>query len=92
MARVFLEYLMPVLLPTALYALWLIWQRRRAATAGTAVPAWQEGPWFWLIVAGFALAFLAVLATVLLSGHRPGETYVPPMIKNGKVVPGHFGN
>jgi len=41
MARVLLEYLMPVLLPTALYALWLIWQRRRAATAGTAVPAWQ---------------------------------------------------
>jgi hypothetical protein len=92
MARVFLEYLLPVLLPTALYALWLIWQRRRAATAGTAVPAWQEGPWFWLIVAGFALAVLAVVAIALLSGNRPGETYVPPMIKNGKVVPGHFGD
>lgn len=90
MARVVLEYLLPFLLPTALYALWLVWQRRNAATAGTAVPAWQEGPWFWLVMAGAALVLAAIVASILLSAHTPKGKYVPPVLKDGVVVPGHF--
>ena len=90
MVRVALEYLLPFLLPTALYALWLHWQRRHAATAGTAIPAWQEGPWFWLLAAGAVLAVLALVATIVLTGAAPGAKYFPPALENGTVVHGHF--
>jgi hypothetical protein len=90
MLRAVFEYLVPFLLPTLLYALWLIWQRRRAAAGGARVPAWQEGPWFWLVIAGFALAFLAFVASALLLGHAPGARYIPPQLRDGTVQPGHF--
>jgi len=90
MARIFVEYLVPLLLPTALYALWLAWQRRGAAAAGNAPPAWQEGPWFWLAMAGAAFAFAVIVATILFASETPKGKYVPPALKNGVVVPGHF--
>jgi len=90
MIRIIVEYLLPFFLPTALYALWLLWQRRQAATAGTALPEWQEGPWFWLVAAGAVLAVTAIIATILLSGAPPAAKYVPPSLENGTVVHGHF--
>lgn len=91
MARILIEYLLPIVLPTALYAAWLAWRRKRAiATGAASVPAWQEGPWFWCILAGVGLALAVFVATALLSGHPPGAKYQPPHVVNGRVVPGEF--
>jgi len=90
MVRILLEYLLPFFLPTALYAAWVFWQRRRAASVGGAGPAWEEGPWFWLLAAGAVLAVSAIVATIVLSGAPPGAKYVPPVLEDGKVVHGHF--
>ncbi|MFI4986282.1 MAG: DUF6111 family protein [Alphaproteobacteria bacterium] len=90
MVRIVIEYLLPFLLPTALFALWLVWQRRRAATLGAPLPAWQEGPWFWLALSGLALVLAAMIATAFLSGYAPSSQYTPPAFKGGEVVPGQF--
>ena len=90
MLRVLFEYIVPMALPTAVYLLWLAWQRRRAAGAGTRVPDWQEGPWLWLIGAGLALTIAAMVATALYAGYAPGSHYVPAATKDGRIVPGHF--
>lgn len=93
MARIFIEYLLPIILPTALYAIWLAWQRRRAIAMGAArVPAWEEGPWFWCILAGVALSLVVFVVTALFWGHPPGAKYQPPQVINGRVVPGQFGD
>ena len=91
MARILIEYLLPIVLRTALDAAWLAWQRKRAIATGAArVPAWQEGPWFWCILAGVVLVLAVFLATALLSRHPPGAKYQPPHMVNGRVVPGQF--
>ncbi len=92
MVRIVIEYLLPLILPTALYALWIAWQRRRAAAAGAVEAELQELPWFWLILAGLALAIAAMIGTAFLSGYAPGAHYTPPSVKGGEVVPGQFKN
>lgn len=90
MLRIFFEYLLPLVLPTMVYALWLRQERKRAAAAGTEVPRWQEGPWFWLALAGIVLSVAAFVVTAIFWGHEPGASYTPAEIKNGQVVPGQF--
>jgi Family of unknown function (DUF6111) len=90
MARVLFQYLLPIVLPTAIYLLWLAHRRRRAAAAGTAVPAWQKGPWFWLIVGGLAISAASFVTGALLSGHSPSGKYVPAEVKDGRVIPGQI--
>jgi hypothetical protein len=90
MARILFEYLLPLLLPAALYALWLAWQRKRAATAGGRVPAWQEGPWFWLALGGAGLTLAGFVLTALFWGYEPGSVYQPAKLERGQVKPGEF--
>ncbi|HUC63194.1 MAG TPA: DUF6111 family protein [Alphaproteobacteria bacterium] len=90
MVRILLEYLLPLALPTAIYALWLLRERRRAATAGAAVPGWEEGPWFWLALGGIALTAAVFVATALIEGYAPGSHYTPAEMEHGTIVPGQF--
>jgi len=90
MLRALFQYVVPIVLPTAVYVLWLAYRRRSAAAAGTAVPTWQKGPWFWLIMAGFALSAASFVSGALLSGHAPGSKYTPAEVKDGRVVPGQL--
>jgi heme A synthase len=90
MARILFEYLLPLLLPTAIYALWLARERRRAATAGTTARAWEDGPWFWLALGGIALTAAVFVTSALVEGYRPGFHYTPAQMENGKIVPGQF--
>jgi hypothetical protein len=87
MTRIVLTIVVPLLLPTALYVLWLVTARRGALTR-TGVP-WRGLPWPWLAVAGVALTALVLVAiSVGLGGGQQG-TYVPPHVENGRIVPGH---
>jgi hypothetical protein len=82
MGRVFLTIIVPLLLPTALYAVWRILVGKQIN-----VPA----VWVWLAVAGLALAS-AMLVFVSVDFGQPKEgQYVPPHVTpNGNVVPGHI--
>ena len=80
--RFFITYLLPLLLPLAIY-LMVVW-----ATRGQS-PGWlDETPWLVLIAAGVALTALSLLGWSLLSGAPPNEVYVPPHLEGGEVVPG----
>lgn len=79
--RIFLTYVVPLLLPTVVYLLWL----RFAPPSGE-----ERGvPWLWLAGAGVVLAAI-VLAGLALSGGSPDGIYVPPHVENGKIVPGQI--
>jgi hypothetical protein len=88
MTRVVLTIVVPLLLPTALYLLWLV-TAGRAKLARTGSP-WHGLPWPWLAVAGVVLTALVLVAvSVGLGGSRQG-TYVPPHVEDGRIVPGHI--
>lgn len=90
MARIVFEFVLPILLPTILYGLWLVAMRRRAEAAGSdKQPLWVEAPWIWLLALGVAFAALITLALALFDGGPADGVYVAPRIKDGQVVPGH---
>jgi len=80
--RVFLQYILPIIAPAAVYLLWLGLRGK-----GRKIPALEDGPWFWLIVVGFLLAAVSVITYGVTSGHDPSSEYVPPRFEDGKVVP-----
>ncbi len=84
MLRVILEIVLPLLLPTALYLIWVY--SLGPARGGGAIGL----PWAWLVGAGvLLLAIVLVVVTLASSGGRQG-VYVPPRWQNGRIVPGHF--
>ena len=74
--------------PFAVYALWLVIDRRIAKTprAGAQL-AWRDAPWTWLTMAGLALMIASFAVLGQFSGEPPGE-YIPPHVVDGKVVEG----
>lgn len=87
MSRVVLTYLLPLILPLVVYLLWT-WIVGRKTRKPEDPPFWYEGPYFWLIVAGFALMVTVLATTVYFTeGGPPDGTYVPPRFEDGRIVP-----
>jgi hypothetical protein len=88
MLRVFLTIVLPLLVPSALYLLWVGafgWWREE----GSAV-SWAAMPWIWLAAAGAVLlAVVLFVVTVGFGVPQKNGTYVPPRWQNGHIVPGH---
>jgi hypothetical protein len=87
MTRILLQYLLPLLLPAAIYLAWA-WFSRARHPAGALPGRLRDGPWFWLIFAGVALAAAGLVFTALIGGEAPGETYQAPRWEDGGIVPG----
>lgn len=80
--RFFLHYLLPLLLPLAIYMSVVLATRGRN-------PGWlDETPWLVLMGAGVALLALSLIGWSLFSGAGTGGDYVPPHVEDGEVVPG----
>jgi hypothetical protein len=88
--RILLTVLLPVALPATVYFLWFANERRKAFAAGELekMPRLGDVPWFVLGSAGVAIAAVVLVATTIYSGDEPGQTYVPPHVEDGRVVPG----
>jgi hypothetical protein len=88
MLRVFVEILLPLVLPTALYLGW-IWVVRWAGGSDAAF-GWAGLPWLWLAAAGIVLlaGFLSVVNVGF--GTVQQGIYVPPRWVHGHIVPGHI--
>ena len=94
MLRVFFTIVLPLVLPTALYLVWL--RLARWSPRGTADGSqpdepvrWTALPWVWLAAAGaLLLALMLFVVSVHFGSSQPG-TYVPPRWENGQIVPGH---
>lgn len=87
MLRVILTIVVPLLLPTAIYVLWM----RTVRWDGPGGAAqWRAMPWIWLAGAGAVLlAVVLFVVTVHFGTSEPG-TYVPPRYEGGRVVPPHI--
>lgn len=89
MLRAILTYLLPFLLPAIVFFIWVWFRARYAERHGGTPPKVEQGHYFWLTLAGGVLVLMTLGATALLSeGGRPGDTYMPPRVIDGKVVPG----
>jgi hypothetical protein len=81
MLRVLLEYLLPLLLPFAVYLAYVALTRAPA-------PGWlRDAPWPQLAGAGLLLAAISLVSWSLMSGAPPNQVYVPPHLENGRIVP-----
>ena len=82
--RLFLQYVLPLLLPFLLYAAYL-------ALAQGRLPNWldlNEREWVMLGGTGLTLLMISLITWSLLSGSPPDETYIPPHLEDGRIVPG----
>jgi len=87
MLRVLLTIVLPLVLPTAAYLLWV-------ATLGAEQDGyrlqWAAVPWIWLAGAGAVLlAIVLFVVTVHFGSPREG-VYVPPRWEGGRIIPGHI--
>jgi hypothetical protein len=86
MPRILLTIVLPLLLPTALYLLWVT--TLGSAREGGAIS--RTAPWLWLAGAGVALLAIVLLVVTVHFGAPQEGVYVPPRWQNGHVVPGHI--
>ena len=84
----FISFVVPLLLPTILYMIWVAVLRSRRGK----VPAtgWRSWPWAYLIGGGLALASAVTVSVGLITADPDRGTYVPPHMEDGKLVPGEF--
>lgn len=86
--KIFLQFVLPIILPGLMF---LIWTLLTQASAGQVTPARTRvigGPWFWLIIAGFALMLIVLATAAITGGMDPGGEYRSPYQENGKIIPG----
>lgn len=86
MIRIVIENLFVFLLPTILYVGWVAFRRNDWPGLFAVL---RTAPLVYLFVAGAIMMLIALLAFSSRTGHRPGESYVPPSFDGGKFQPGH---
>ena len=88
MARMLLQYLIPLLLPTALYLGWRFLRvKGKEGEDAEDVPV----PWLWLVGTGVALLLLTLFVTAQTQGVPAGADYTAPYLReDGTVAPGEF--
>lgn len=86
MGRLILQIVIPLVLPTIVYILWVKYQLKQNPNANIRV----KKPWFWLISTGCVLTITVMLFFGLSQGKDPDGTYQPPVYKDGKIIPGHM--
>ena len=90
MRRLLLNYLLPIILPFAVYGFWLTYARYKARTAGQdGMPEWRDAPWTWLMVAGAGLVAAGFVALAFVGGNPIDQKYIPPQYIDGVIVPSH---
>jgi hypothetical protein len=87
MLRVFLTIVLPLLLPTALY---LLWVTTLGAPHDGGTVAWTAVPWVWLAAAGAILLAVVLVVVTVGFGTAQQGVYVAPRYVNGHIVPGHI--
>ena len=88
--KLFLTKILPLLIPLAIYAGWLIHARKRSRALGTAHPSARDAPWPIMLLTGLAVLISGMIALGLFTGEKPGGVYVPPHMENGEIIRGHI--
>lgn len=95
MIRVVIENILLFLLPTLLYVAWVLLTRQPQPSGPDGESSGppkilDDAPLLWLFAAGALLVVVTLIAFESSSGGKPGQHYVPPSYKDGKIDPGHI--
>ena len=90
MIRIVITYIVPFLLPLAIYLVWSWYRTRYVAAHGGEAPKLERGPWPLLLFLGAVLTLASLAATALMSGSDAGAIYTPSHLENGRLVPGRM--
>jgi hypothetical protein len=90
MVRIVFTYIVPLLLPSAVYFAWGWYRTRYVAEHDGQAPKLESGPWALLLFLGAVLTLASFATTALLQGSAAGSVYTPPHLENGQVVPGRM--
>ncbi len=75
--RALFQILIPLLLPTVLYLVWVRLSRRQKEGAGGMVQTLSEGPVGWLIASGLVLVIISLVALALTQNRYPSTELQP---------------
>lgn len=92
MIRVVIENIAIFLIPTLVYAAYVVLRTQpRTEEAGERAFAQivHEAPLLWLFTAGALLVILSLIAFQSTEGGRPGMKYEAPSMQNGHIRPDH---
>ncbi len=87
MIRIIVENVLLFLAPTVCYLVYVALTRPDAKGG---VAALDDAPLIWLFAAGAALVLVTLLFFSSTSGGLPGQSYQPPVIKDGRIEPGRI--
>lgn len=97
MIRTIVENILLFLLPTFIYAAWVLLGLARHTKddgGGKGRPVagiLDDAPLLWLFASGALLVIVTLAAfESSSSGGKPGQHYQPPSMKDGKIEPGHI--
>ena len=91
MTRIIFNYLLPLVLPTAIYLGWMWYLRHRSKARGDEVPEIKNTSVFVSILLGVALMFAGLIYVAVTSGAPPGEgSYEAPRLEDGKITAPKF--
>jgi hypothetical protein len=87
MIRIIAENVLLFLLPTIIYIAY-VYMTREEKPGGARVL--DDAPIVWLFVAGALVVVVTLVTFGSISGGKPGQVYVPPVLKDGQIEPGHL--
>ena len=87
MSRIILNYLLPLVLPLALYLTYIWWRHRHKRKYGGTPHKIENTHVFISIVIGFIMMAISLTWVAIFSGETPGEgTYQSPRYEDGKIT------
>jgi hypothetical protein len=87
MIRIVAENILLFLLPTIVYVAYVYMTRAQKPGATRVL---DDAPLLWLFVAGVAVVLITLIAFGSTTGGKPGQVYTPPVLKDGRIEPGHL--
>ena len=91
MSRLVLNYLLPLVLPLALYLSYIWWRHRHKKKHGDTPPQIENTHIFISIVIGFIMMTISLTWVAIFSGETPGlGTYQSPRYEDGKITAPSF--
>ncbi|MEL7047542.1 MAG: DUF6111 family protein [Pseudomonadota bacterium] len=87
MARIVIENIVLLLLPTILYFTYIAVMKPKKGSKQQEI---NDAPFVWLFSIGVVLMIGVLLTFGNMTGHKPGEVYQPPIFRDGKIIPGEY--
>jgi len=87
MIRILAENVLLFLLPTIVYVAYVYMTSDEKPGAARVL---DDAPIIWLFTAGVVIVLVTLIAFGSITGGKPGQVYTPPVLKDGRIEPGHL--